>query len=390
MKNVIIVGAGRLGKGFVGETFFNAGWNMTFLDNDPKVVEELNKNHYYDVRVHTTDDVFMNRIEGYKAFLTDEDYSVMDSFLAADLLMLPLYPADFEESGKYLAKCFDKQFDTDPEAKKTLICLTNKNHIIDDITSYYRENLRDEEVKQWFDKNVVVRDSIVRRSTDADTAYSTDLVTTAVASLIIQGPVNSDFSDVKWLDVRENVEMLKDIKVFTINGPHAATSYYGYLKGYDDIPTAQADPEVAALIKAVHDATVHAVLFEYPVTREQIRELEYLPRAKNEMPDAIYRVAYDPIRKVGAHDRFMGVIALCEKYDINYDGVAKAVASAFAYSEPEDESAVKIQEEIAEHGVRETVAKYVGRDVNDAAVDKIINEYEKMEEQGLIKCLTKQ
>lgn len=390
MKNVIIVGAGRLGKGFVGETFFNAGWNLTFLDSNPKVVDELNKNHYYDVRVHTTDDVFMNRIEGYKAFLTDEAYSVMDSFLAADLLMLPLYPEDFEASGKYLAKCFDQQFDVNPEAKKTLICLTNKNHIIEDITSYYRENLRDDAVKAWFDTNVVVRDSIVRRSTDADTAYSTDLVTTAVASLIIQGPVNSDFSDVKWLDVRENVEMLKDIKVFTINGPHAATAYYGHLKGYDDIPTAQADSDVAALIKAVHDATVHSVLFEYPVTREQIRELEYLPKAKNEMPDAIYRVAFDPIRKVGAHDRFMGVIALCEKYEINYEGIAKAVASAFAYNEPKDGSSVKIQEEISENGVRETISKYVGRKVNDSVVDTIVDEYKKMDAQGLIRCLTKQ
>lgn len=41
MKNVLIVGAGRLGKGFIGETFDNAGWNITFLDKDPKVEEEL-------------------------------------------------------------------------------------------------------------------------------------------------------------------------------------------------------------------------------------------------------------------------------------------------------------------------------------------------------------
>ena len=39
MKNVLIVGAGRLGKGFIGETFDNAGWNITFLDKDPKVEE---------------------------------------------------------------------------------------------------------------------------------------------------------------------------------------------------------------------------------------------------------------------------------------------------------------------------------------------------------------
>lgn len=377
-KNVLIIGAGRLGKGFVGETFFNADWKISFLDNNPKVIDKLNEKGYYDVRVHTTDDVFMNKIEGYKAYLADDNYAVMDDFLATDLVMLPLYPEDFEESAKYLGKCFDKQFEVDPEGKKTLICLTNKNHIIDQITAYYRENLGSEEAKVWFDKNVVVRDSIVRRSTDADSEYSTDLVTTAVAALIIQGPVNSDFSDVKWLDVRDNVEMLKDIKVFTINGPHAATAYFGYLKGYDDITTAQTDPEVSALIKEVHDATVHAVLFEYPVTRDEIRELEYLPKAKNEMPDAIYRVAYDPIRKVGAHDRFMGVVALCEKYGIDYTGLTKALASAFAYSEPRDEGAMTIQSDIKDIGLTKTISKYIGRTEDDAVVAKIVEQYQKL------------
>lgn len=378
MKNVIIVGAGRLGKGFMGEIFFNAGWDISFLDKDPKVVAELKRTGSYNVRVHTTDEVFVNEIKDYKAFLTDEEYSITESFLKSDLLMLPLYPSDFEEAAKYLAHCFNVQYDTDKSSKKTLICLTNKNHIIEQITNYFRENLRDEQVKQWFDTNVVVRDSIVRRGTDADNNYSTNLVTTAVASLIIQGPVYSDFSDVKWLDVRENVEMLKDIKVFLINGPHATTAYCGYQKGYDDIAEAEKDSEVQELVKSVHDATVQAVLYEYPVTRDQIRELEYLPAAKDEMSDSIYRVGFDPIRKLGENDRFMGVVKLCEKYGINYDGIAKAAACAFAYTEPKDKNAMIIQQDIKNSGIEATVSKYINRKIDDKVVKQISNEYNKI------------
>ena len=57
MKNVLIVGAGRLGKGFIGETFDNAGWNITFLDKDPKVEEELKKQGCYHVKVHRVDEM---------------------------------------------------------------------------------------------------------------------------------------------------------------------------------------------------------------------------------------------------------------------------------------------------------------------------------------------
>lgn len=381
MKSVLIVGAGRLGKGFVGETFYNAKWDISFLDNDSKVIDELNKEGKYSVRVHKTSEVVTNEISGYKAFLTDGNYAVLNNFLKSDLVMLPLYPSDFEEAAKYLSKCFDEQYKVKPESKKTLICLTNKNHIIDEIIQYFRENLADDEVRKWFDKNVVIRDSIVRRSTDAESNYSTQLITTAVASLIIQGPVHSNFEDVEWLDIRENVEILKDIKVFTINGPHAATAYYGYLKGYKDIPSAQENKDIAQLIKGVHDATIHAVLYEFPVTRDEIRELEYLPEAKNEMPDSIYRVAYDPIRKISPHDRFMGVIDLCEKYEIDYTPIAKAIAAALLYDEKRDPSSQKIIADVKKMGITETISKYIGREKQDRVVEKITDEYVKLQQE---------
>lgn len=378
MRNVIIVGAGRLGKGFMGEIFFNAGWQITFLDRDPQVIQALNRTGAYTVQVHTTDAVFTNEITGYQAYLADEHYQVMTNFLKSDLLMLPLYPADFEAVAKYLAHCFNTQYDTDPMAKKTLVCLTNKNHIIDQITAYFRDHLRDDAVKRWFDRHVVVRDAIVRRGTDAKTNAATQLVTTAVAALIIQGPVYSDFSDVEWLEVRDNVAMLKDIKVFLINGPHATAAYAGYLKNYHDIVEAEKDPAIQKLVQTVHDATVQAVLHEYPVTRNQIRELEYLPTAKGEMPDTIYRVGFDPIRKLGEHDRLMGVVKLCEKYGINPEGLIQAVACAFAYSEPHDKSAVTIQKAIHSKGIMATVSQYVNRDISDDVVKRIGITYVKL------------
>lgn len=378
MKSVLIVGAGRLGKGFVGETFFNANWEVAFLDNDIKVIEELNNKEEYIVRVHTTDNVFDNVISGYKAFFTDDNYSVMDSFLKSDLIMLPLYPKDFEEAAKYLAKCFEEQYKQNPKSKKTLICLTNKNKIINKITKYFRDSLESQETKEWFDANVVVRDSIVRRSTDADSNHSTNLITTAVASLLIQEPINVDFGDVKWLELRDKIEILKDIKVFTINGPHAATAYFGAYKGYVDIPSASDDPEIAELIKKIHDVTVDAVLYEFPVTREEIRELEYLPNAKDEMVDSIYRVGFDPVRKVGEGDRFMGVVKLCEKYDFDYSPISKALALAFLYDESKDENSQIIQDELKSGDVKKIVAKYIGRDETDEIVNQVADYYEKL------------
>lgn len=380
MNNILIVGAGRLGKGFIGETFYNAGWNLSFLDKDPRVIDELNKNGKYEVTVHTIDSVYQNEINGYNAYLTSEDYSMMASFLETDLIMMPIYPEDFEEAAEYLSHCFETQYRENPDVTKTIICLTNKNRLIDKVEKYFLDHLSDE-AKIWFKDHVYIRDAIIRRSTDAETNYSTNLKTTAVASLIIQEPIYSNLDDVEWMELRDNVEDLKDIKVFTVNGPHAVTAYYGYLKGYDDILTASNDSEIAELVDAVHDISVLAVLNEFPVTRDEVNDLEYLPKAKNEMPDAISRVAYDPIRKVSPGDRLMGVIEICEKYGIDYDPITKGLACAFLYRNNEDPSAIKINKEIQELGYPQVVSKYIGRKDSDPVVKSIVKYIEILEKK---------
>ena len=72
MKNVVIVGAGRLGKGFVGETFDQAGWNITFLDQDRKVIDALNQSGEYRVKVHRVEEIQNRVISGYQAYVCDE------------------------------------------------------------------------------------------------------------------------------------------------------------------------------------------------------------------------------------------------------------------------------------------------------------------------------
>ena len=83
-----------------------------------------------------------------------------------------------------------------------MISITNKNYLIPEITEDFRKYLSDS-AKEWFDSHVVVRDSIIRRSTDAESNTAIDVDTVAVNSLLIQGPVNNDFSDVEWMEVTE-------------------------------------------------------------------------------------------------------------------------------------------------------------------------------------------
>ena len=196
----------------------------------------------------------------------------MDDFLEMDVIVFPLYPEDFAEAGKYLSKCLEKFYEIHPDRKLTMISITNKNYLIPEITEDFRKYLSDS-AKEWFDSHVVVRDSIIRRSTDAESNTAIDVDTVAVNSLLIQGPVNNDFSDVEWMEVTDKIEMLKDIKVFVVNGPHASLAFLGYYKGLKTIPEAENDSEISEIVGEIVKELTAAIMKEYPITEKELHNL---------------------------------------------------------------------------------------------------------------------
>ncbi|MGC3955401.1 MAG: hypothetical protein QM804_14335 [Propionicimonas sp.] len=386
MSKVVIVGAGRLGKGYFGEVFEAAGWGVTYLDKDPRVIDALRDGGEIRVTVLTTDSEIERRLTGFSSALVNDHAAVAEVLSGADVVMLPLYPQDFAEAAADLAPALAEVARNRPDHRMSFICATNKNHIIGQIQRGFVDALPDEPTRAWFMENVVVRDSIVRRSTDAATSWSTDLVTTAVAPLLIQGPLHHDVSGVPWMEVRDNIEVLKDVKVLTINGPHATTAYAGAALGYATIPAASADPGIAELVARVKSAIDTAVLMEYPVTREELHDLEYLPKSKRELEDAISRVAFDPIRKLGRHDRLVGAALLCRKHGVDDDAVVEAIAYALAYSDPEDAASQRLAALRHRVGPRAALAEVAGLPVDDPLVVAAADRFEQLASAGTIRA----
>jgi len=51
MSNIVIIGAGKEGKAYLGEVYDAAKWNVTFLDKDSRVIEALKEKGEYHVTV---------------------------------------------------------------------------------------------------------------------------------------------------------------------------------------------------------------------------------------------------------------------------------------------------------------------------------------------------
>lgn len=99
------------------------------------------------------------------------------------------YPEDIPDVANYLGKVIEERAKVCPQNKLSILACTNKNHYIDDVCSCFRQALQTEEARAWFDSNAVVRDCIVRRSTNAESSHALSLVSTVCMTLLVQQPI---------------------------------------------------------------------------------------------------------------------------------------------------------------------------------------------------------
>jgi mannitol-1-phosphate 5-dehydrogenase len=93
------------------------------------------------------------------------------------------------------------------------------------------------------------------------------------------------------------------------------------------------------------------------------------------LQDPIYRVARDPLRKLGPSDRLAGSAFLCIEQGVFPENIATTCAAALLYDFPEDAGAVALQEFIRVKGVEATLSEITSIEPQSPLGRRIIEEY---------------
>lgn len=283
MSSIVVIGAGREGKGFLGEVYSTAGWEVCFVDTDPEVISRLRDRGSYNVKLFTTDGVRTRKVTGYRACWSEDEEDYRDAVVNCDLVALCTYPEDIAETARYLAPSLVERARRRPDDMLGVIACTNKNHILPEIAASFRSHLPDEKSRVWFDNHVQVRDTIVRRSVGAESNSSLELEAQVFLSLLIQAPLAVDLQGVEWMELIDNLENLKEVKLYTYNAPHAACAYAGHRAGYSTIAEAMANPQIAAKSQAVLEEAIQGVSREFGIDVSELRAFSTLPALKEDL-----------------------------------------------------------------------------------------------------------
>ncbi len=386
MKKAVMYGAGNIGRGFIGKVFSESGMQVVFIDVVQEVVDKLNADGQYPVRMVSNEGDKEVMVKNASAVSGLDKQAVVDEILSADIMATAVGVNILPKIAANIAAGLDAR----AQAGKAPLNIIIAENLLD--ADKYLRGLLEQAVKpetrDYLDNKVgLVEASIGRMVPVMTDEMRGDNFLRVVVEPYEELPVDKDafIGDIPKLN---NLVPFSPFgfyirrKLFIHNMGHAICAYFGWLKGYTFVYESAEDKEIADKAKAAMLNVAHALSKDYGIPAEEVEANVYdlIRRFGNRaLKDTNARVGGDPKRKLKNTDRLVGAALYCIEQGMSADGIVPAIAAGYLFDNPQDASAVEIQQYIAHNGIEKAVEKY--SDIDGELKDKIVSEYNSMKKQ---------
>ncbi|MBT3319351.1 MAG: mannitol dehydrogenase [Clostridia bacterium] len=383
MKNAVMYGAGNIGRGFIGKVFSESGMDVVFIDVVQEVIDKLNEENEYPVRLVSNEidsEVIVKNASAVSGF---DQSAVTEAIINADIMATAVGVNILPRIVDNIAAGLDARAQAGKPPFDIIIC---ENLI--DADKYLRGMLEEKvlpETREYLSDSVgLVEASIGRMVPVMTDEMRGDNILRVVVEPYEELPVDKDA-------FRGQIPPLNNLvpfspfgfyirrKLFVHNMGHAICAYFGWMKGYEFVYESAEDEEIASKAKAAMLDAAAALSKGYGIPFEEIEANVYdlIRRFGNRvLKDTNARVGGDPIRKLKSIDRLAGSALYCIEQGLGADNIISAIAAGYCFDNPEDTSAIEIQQFIAENGIEEAVRKYSG--IDGELLSKVVDEYRKL------------
>ncbi len=375
-RAIVLIGAGKIGMGYVADVFDNDGYHLVFINRSPEKVIKMNEQGFYTIYMENRRDntVKRRRISDYEAYSykTERDQCVK-RLTEIDLVCVQIYPNGAGDAMELLADAIKLRVEKGiNRAFNIMFCV---NFVYP--SRLFREgidNLLDTEAQKLYLRDFVgFQEGLTYRGGTDPTPemLAEDPLMVAAGVAYLNGEVIDfipmgdtfvgDRPDTKALRFIDKAEGRVILKVWCGNMAHCYYNVAGYFFDGALYAHEAAKNEYGRFLtqQALYEA-VDAVGAAYGFDDNLLRESRQLskPNLNTSSPDRVARIANDPIRKLARNDRFTGIGLLCLEKNILPYYIARGAALMFLYDMPEDANAVTIQNYIAEHGIIAAIDRF--------------------------------
>ncbi|MEB6549001.1 mannitol-1-phosphate 5-dehydrogenase [Heyndrickxia sporothermodurans] len=376
MKQVVHFGAGNIGRGFIGALFSQSGYHVTFVDLADQIIDGLNSDKQYDVKLATDQQETMTitNVSGLNNMKQEKE--VIEAIKNATYLTTAIGPNILPRIAPLIAKALTERVQATDEKLYVIAC-ENQISATDLLKGYIEENL-DDETKSKLSGRIYFFNSAVDRIVPIQNNQgSLDVLVEPYFEWVVE--TTETIPPVEGMTIVADLAPFIERKLFTVNTGHATIAYFGYLENKATIDQTLADEAIVKQVKATLGETGAYLIKQYGLNPEEHEKYinKIINRFRNAyLNDAVTRVGRSPIRKLGPNDRLVRPATEAQKAGLSFTNLAKAIAAALLFDYKEDEEAVKVQEMIREHGVAYVLQEVSGLAEDSEVAQEVLRQYD--------------
>ncbi|WP_243226954.1 mannitol-1-phosphate 5-dehydrogenase [Microbacterium sp. CIAB417] len=337
-------GAGNIGRGFVGLLLHEGGYEVVFSDVSAGLVDAINAVDSYTV--HEVGDGGTDVVvTGFRALNSAEDpQAVVDEIASADVVTTAVGPTIL----KFVAPLIRAGLAQRDESLAPLQVMACENAI--GATDQLRAHVQEQAGDDWaaLSARAVFANTAVDRIVPGQPADAgVDVVVEPFYEWAIEkAPFGGALPRIPGAHFVDDLAPYIERKLFTVNTGHAATAYHGARAGIERISDALAEPEIAAAVSATLAETSAVLIAKHDFAPDELARYRetILSRFRNPaLPDTVWRVGRQPLRKLSRHERFVGPAAEAAERGLSTEALVATMGAALSFSSPEDPEAVELQ-----------------------------------------------
>ena len=365
---ITIIGAGRSGRGMLGEMFYSeGGFRLVFADIDSNLVRGLSKQGYYTVEQKNllTGECKKTCVEGFEVVDTVREHRKYMEYLSdSEMIGTALFPSAFDQVAKDLTEMVRMRKGLKKVRPVAILLGGNFVGLEQYFYTKISASLEKDELDYFHKYIALVTAKVNRKVVYPDNFLEDSYFLTGDDKEVLM--VDKKFLFPKsyhypsFFVLKENMELGLIEKIWSENLRHVTFAFIGSFYGYETINEAVRDSYVRKSAYYAWKEGRRALLEEYglPIPDDNAVKTEFEKFASPFFEDRLSRIGREPIRKLKRNDRLVGPALLCLRHRIVPYFISRSIAYGFFYHDPADEEACKLQRYVHEEGIERAILQY--------------------------------
>ncbi len=331
----VMYGGGNIGRGFIGMLFSMSGYEVTFIDVAQPVIDGLNRDGRYPVRIVSNEGHEDIEVEHVRAVNGNDREAAAEAIAEADVMAIAVGVNVLKFIVPNLAEGIRRRRVRQGGPLNIIICenLVDANKVLEKLL---KAELTKEEAA-WLDENIGLVEASIGRMVPVQTEEmkAGNPLRVCVERYgflpVDKAAFRGEIPEIKNMVPYEPFDYYIRRKLYVHNMGHAVCAYLGLYTHREYIYEAIEDSCIQNIVQnaMLESALALSKAYQMPVELLVRHFQDLLSRFKNRaLKDTCARVGGDPKRKLSHTDRLIGSSLLCLEHGVQPVFISVGTAGA--------------------------------------------------------------